>query len=125
MLRQVLFLLVPLLLGAVTGCHDTPPAVHYDGQQALAILTTALDAWKQGNAKHLSQQTPPIRLVDDDFRNGLQLISYRLCEPDALIQAHRDVEVELTLKNRQAEIVQRLVTYQVSLPPHAALLRSD
>ena len=50
----------------------------------MNVLTTALDAWKDGTAATLAQRDPPIRFADDDCVAGRRLIAYRLEDPEVL-----------------------------------------
>jgi len=114
-----------LLLLLTTGCSSNPPATPYDSEQAREVLVQALEAWKQGEAHALATRHPPIRFEDDDYRTGTQLIGFRLPHRDEPLRPFEDVEVVLTLRNRQGATVEKTVVYQVALEPALAVLRND
>ncbi len=107
------------------GCSARPAAPSYDSNLAEKILREALDAWQDGRAVARKKDPPPIRFEDEDYRNGLQLIQYRVELPSAAIRPFEDVAVALSLCDRQGMIIQKRITYQITLEPEAAVLRSD
>jgi hypothetical protein len=120
---------IPFLLAVLTaGCSARTGevgAVRHDPERAKLALVAALDAWKKGEARALSQRTPPIRFVDVDLAAGWRLAEYEIQEPDATIRPHTDVAVILSLRDRRGTTVRRETHYQVSTDPALAVLRSD
>ncbi len=117
-----------LLLAGMLGCskkHETIDIPRYDSAEARAALIGALDAWKNGDARVLARRKPPIRFVDDDYSAGFRLTEYEIDEPDAPIELHRDVAVNLSLRDKKGKAVTREAHYQVGTSPGLAVLRSD
>ena len=116
---------VLLILLAAAGCRSAPPLPPYDSKQAEETLVLALEAWKQGRVGDLARRKPPVRFVDEDYRNGMKLTDYRLVARESHLRAFEDAEVVLVLRNRQGKTVEETVTYQVTLTPRLAVIRSD
>ena len=117
-----------LLLIVATGCSRSGPSPTdpaYDSDQARSTLTSALDAWKKGEAKALTRRNPPIRFVDDDLAAGLRLNDFEIQDPHGPIALHQDVPVSLSLRDRRGKVINREVHYQIALSPGLAVLRSD
>lgn len=113
---------------ALTACNRQPSPPHdptYDATAARNAMVSALDAWKQGRARALTQAAPPIRFVDDDLAQGWLLVDYRLNEPDAILRPFQDVRVTLLLRDKRGETAERVAAYQVATSPALAVLRSD
>jgi hypothetical protein len=116
--------LVPLL-GLAVGCRQqAAPAISYDRDDARAVLTAALDAWKSGQVRQLARQKPPIAFTDDDLVMGATLISYELAA-DAQFGPHHDVAVQVVLRDRRGTTVTKQAIYQVALDPRRAVFRND
>lgn len=110
---------------ALCGCSSSlTPSTDYDGNSARNALVEALDAWKAGQARSLATRTPPIRLVDDDFRAGLALVDYEVLD-SSVFQPAYDVPVRLVLKNRRGESLERNATFQVVVHPNLSVMRTD
>jgi hypothetical protein len=92
---------------------------------AWQVLVDALDAWKDGKANSLAKHDPPIRFVDDDWAAGWQLADYEFDTPDVSIRPFADVQVNLTLQNRQGKTIEKTAAYQIALTPALSVLRSD
>ncbi len=114
-----------LITMGCSGSADPAFEPRYDSAQAQAALTTALEAWKKGEAKGLTRRDPPIRFVDDDFTSGLRLFEYEIEEPDAPLTLHKDVAVILSLRDAKGKAIRREAQYQVATEPALAVLRSD
>ena len=114
-----------MLFALAAGCSSaaSPSAEH--SAAAKQALVTALEAWKQGRAGTLSKGKPPVRFEDDDCRNGLRLLDYRLEQPERPIGSRDNVPVVLVLRDRRGQTSEKLVLYQVVLEPAVAVLRSD
>ena len=84
-----------------------------------------LDAWKQGRAAELRRRQSPIRFADDDWAAGWKLVSYEIGERAFPLAPFKNVDVQLTLRDRQGKILQRRATYQIVLDRTQAVLRSD
>jgi hypothetical protein len=119
---RLLILLVVLLAPSCTSAPQAPP---YDAQKAREILILTLEAWRQGRAGTLAKHNPPLRFEDEDYRNGLRLIEYRLEELRRPARPFDDVQVSLVLLDRRGNKVSWSVAYQVSLEPDWAVLRNE
>jgi hypothetical protein len=110
----------------VAGCWwKQPDRDPVDSDKFLPALTTALEAWKSGQAESLSARQPPIRFANDDWIAGRQLVDYQLNDPDAPVRPFETVYVTLLLRNAEGRTVQRVVGCQVSSKPGLAVLRSE
>jgi hypothetical protein len=117
-----------LLIGLclIVGCSGSEPAEDAaESDRMLSVLTTALEAWKEGTVATLAQRDPPIRFADDDCVAGRRLVAYRLEDPKVFAFPFESVFVELTLQTTDGKTVERTVGYQISLTPVLAVLRSE
>jgi len=113
------------IIWALTGgCSNPPSHPSATSAHAWEVLVTALEAWKEGQAGALSQREPPIRFVDDDLSEGAELTDYEI-EEDRPIAAFENVQVHLSLRDRQGNAISKAVSYQVSTNSGLAVLRSD
>jgi hypothetical protein len=118
-------LLPIVLIVLLVGCRYAPKLPPYDSQKAEETLKLALDAWKQGQVKKLAKCKPPIRFEDEDYRNGLRLLDYRLEPRESPVFRFNDIKVTLSLRGRQGNKIEKTVAYQVTLEPVLAVLRND
>jgi hypothetical protein len=107
------------------GCTAAPQAPPYDAQKAREILVLTLEAWRQGRVGTLAKHNPPLRFEDEDYRNGLRLIEYRLEESRRPAGPFDDVQVSLVLLDRRGNKVSKSVAYQIALEPDWAVLRNE
>lgn len=115
-----------VVLCGFVGCSNAAtPEEAVDSDERMNVLTSALNAWKEGAAATLAERDPPIRFVDDDFAEGSQLLSYDLDDPEAIVEPFRSVFVNLSLKTSGGNTLDRTVGYQISLEPTPSVLRSD
>lgn len=114
-----------VLLVLAAGCSRAPRSADFDSDLSTEMLIVVLDAWKQGRAETLLSQEPPIRFVDDDWSAGLQLENYEFEPPRFWGGPDQDVKVVLVLKNSLGVVQRKPATYQVTLVPRRAVLRSD
>jgi hypothetical protein len=123
------FLLALLVCLGTPGCWSSErPSIDdlsYDSSSARTALLAALDAWKQGRAAELARRKPPIRFADEDYTGGWRLTQYQLADPEQEIRPFQAIRVNLLLKDRKGQTAKRLASYQVSLHPSTAVLRSD
>ncbi len=109
----------------LTGCFVSVQSDEgYDPQLAHETLLSALDAWKDGNVKVLVTLESPIRFLDDDLLAGFQLEDYEIELTSGSPRPFQNIPVTLTLRKANQSI-QRAATYQISLEPDRAVLRSD
>lgn len=122
-LIHLAILLLPFL---AIGCsRSADDEVTQDELQAGELLVSALDAWKQGQAATLAQRSPPIRFVDEDWSEGAVLADYEIEALEAGVRPFEDVPVRLVLRDGGGNTTERMVSYQVTLEPALAILRSD
>jgi hypothetical protein len=121
-----------LAIVGVGGCSSqpglpagVPPDVEFDAEAARAAIGRALDAWKAGAVKSLPKQSPPILFEDDDLITGHSLVSWSFASPTAPILPCQNVGVQLTLRARSGESVERLAHYQVLTSPKLSVRRTD
>ncbi len=119
-MRVVVLGFIGVLLAA--GCSSSV-SQGYSPQQAKETLVTALEAWKSGDTKSLSERNPPIRFSDDDQIAGAQMIEYQL--ELRTILPFQNVKVELVLRDNQGQTLRKTAVYQVGLKPGRTVLRSD
>ena len=117
--------LVFLHLALALGCGKSlPVASEREKADAREALVTALDAWKAGKVNGLKSRTPPVKFMDDDVVQGHTLVSYEL-DPSAVVEPHRDLQVDLVVRDRTGRQQRRRATYQVVLKPNPAVVRND
>ena len=122
------FARIVIILGLclISGCSNSESAADTDdSDRMLNVLTTSLEAWKDGTATALAGRDPPIRFVDDDWAAGRQLTAYRLEDPESILLPFETVFVNLTLQTTDGKTIERQVGYQVSLTPGLSVLRSE
>ena len=107
------------------GCGASKPKDAGYSEHAKYVLVSALDAWKSGTPKTLSNRTPPIRFVDDDLSAGFNLVDYYFENESATIAPFQNVRISLFLKDNQGRTAEKLATYQVGIEPSLTVLRSD
>ena len=116
--------LLPALLLA-SGCGPAPPP-EADADSSRRVLTTALDAWKQGApASSLTAQSPPIRVLDGDWERGARLIEYQIQSEGQPLGLNRQCAVALTLKDPKGREIRKTVTYVVSAGDSPVVARQD
>jgi hypothetical protein len=118
--------LCPLLLAgalAAVGCaHPPAPA---DPGQARDALRRALDAWQRGEpAESLQTQQPPLRVSDDDWEGGQQLVRYEL-GPDQPIGGTLRCRVLLSLRNSRGQSFQKKAVYSVATSAASTVVREE
>ena len=123
--RKVAMALLILAIIPALGCGQKLPAAS-DGEKADArqALLTALDAWKAGKTAALKSRTPPVKFLDDDAVQGHALVSYDLAS-GAVIEPHKDVQVDLVIRDRAGKQQRRKATYQIVLVPNPTVVRND
>lgn len=119
-------MLPQILIAAAVGCSGgAQDAADSDSQKARSSLFTALDAWKKGEAKTLTDRDPPIQFVDRDYTAGMRLSNYAIQEPDRPIALDQDIPVTLSLRDARGKTIRHVATYRVTTSPTLAVQRSD
>lgn len=114
---------LPLLFG---GCGFEPPPQQADPDQAKTTLHAVLDAWKSGaQPDSLQAQSPPIRVLDLDWKEGDQLISYEASAEGRLVGYDMNYPVVLELKKRKGGVVKKTAVYTVTTHPEVLVMRQE
>jgi len=116
-----------LMLMMAPGCGggrtEAPPV---DADQGRVVLRNALDAWKSGKpSDSLAGETPPVRVADEDWLAGMQLVSYEIDPKDKLIGDVLRCPVALSLKEKTGKGVKKRVYYNVATAPSPSVIRQD
>src|SRR5262249_2628056 len=104
------------------GCGGLEPT---DPDLARQTLSTALDAWREGESSDdLTGVSPPITVAEPGWIAGYQLSDYQLA--DAAKEAGFDLKipVELSLQDPKGKSVKEKVSYTVSVQPSRTVIRS-
>ena len=127
LIRMHLLLRATIMGGLLSlcGCAARTSAVADTSAHAKYVLVAALDSWRTGKVATLTSRKPAIRFVDDDQRAGLELADYEFENEAAPILPFQNVKIVLSLRNKQGQVSQKAVTYQVGVEPGLTVLRSD
>jgi hypothetical protein len=112
-----------LLIGAI-GCG---PAIGPDDDpnQAVTVLRTALDAWKNGaSAESLQNQRPPIWFNEPESKQS-RLVDYQLDSKTSMVGRQVRCTVSLTLATSSGKKVERNVPYLVDTTPNQVIVREQ
>jgi hypothetical protein len=112
------------LLLAAAGCTGRPPEP-VDPGRAREVLHTALDAWQKGDpGEALQNRSPAILVIDEEWRGGYRLVSYRL-EGDQPLGGGLRCRVSLSLKDLRGRAVRKQAVYSVGTSPALTVTRGD
>ncbi|MBX9680832.1 MAG: hypothetical protein K2X38_18905 [Gemmataceae bacterium] len=88
------------------------------------MLRSALDAWKNGESykKWSAKDSPVIVTVDDDWRNGLRLLDYKITKAERVEGQDAVFWAVLSLRDRNGRTIEKQATYAASAvsPPSIA-----
>lgn len=116
----------PLILTFVlAGCGGGLPdaSIRPNDPEQKAVID-AMDRWKKGETPDgLAKASPPIVVVDSDWKAGAKLVSWRLVEEPKNKGMIRRIPVELKLKDDKGKTITRVVRYSVSVNPSPSLRR--
>lgn len=117
-----LLLLACSLLPLSFGCgRSLEQPVQPD--QAVALLSTALDAWKQGEKySALEQRRPPIYFPEPEWEKGKQLLRYEV-GPVTLTGRQGRCSIKLTLRDHAGKVTERTIGYLIDTTPTAVITR--
>jgi len=123
-MKRLAFVVPIYLLILVAGCgkslHDP-----VDPDKASAVLQTALEAWKQGEAfGHLQQRTPPIYFNEPEWKAGKQLVSFAAGKVEPMGRQARCL-VKLSLRDRTGKTTEREISYQIDTTPQVVIVREN
>lgn len=118
-----LLLLVCLLL--TTGCRRGSPPVPVDPATARAALDEALSSWKKGEGfEPLARRTPPLRVLDREWRAGERLLDYQLTD-DETVGAELRCRVRLSLQGHDGSPIEKEAVYSIGTGPALTISRED
>jgi hypothetical protein len=92
-------LLVALPAGCGTGNAQFTPR----GDEARVALETALSAWRDGQPCDRVQATPPVRVIDSNWRDGQQIEKYEILREDDGQDGTKLFSVRLSSKKPKGE----------------------
>lgn len=112
---------------ALAGCGPSQMQIAGSEDDALEVLTAALDAWKSGQKPdELQQEYPPIYVQDEDWLGGRSLKDFKPHEAPKEFGGEWRVLAMLTLDGGGMSPEQKLVAYSVTTATKAIVItRSD
>jgi hypothetical protein len=116
------------LLLSLAGCSGTGEMVLAGTEDdALEVLTAALDAWKAGQEPdELQNENPPVFVRDADWMEGRNLKAFEAHEAPREHGGEWKVFARLTLTGGDRAEEQKLVAYSVTTETKAVVItRSD
>lgn len=129
-IRKHAFRMAVVLCGAASlaGCGGSREIVAAGSEEeAVEVLTAALDAWKAGETPEtLRNEAPPMFVRDTDWMDGRTLKAFEPRETPRGNGGEWRVQAVLTLAGAGQQEEQKLVAYSVTTEPHAIVItRSD
>ena len=118
-------LTVALLTWGIAGCGSAPPPPPPSPQEATAVLTSFLDAWKSGaKTEELATRTPPIRGIDPEWALSSKLLEYKIEESGNAFGNSYNVRTKLKVQRPSSKQKQNLhVIYTVSTGDPITIVR--
>jgi hypothetical protein len=105
------------------GCSSQRQIKPVDSAKARETLRAALDKWKTGaRFDELQSASPPIYVVDLEWKSGALLKDYRLVNDGNEMDAQLYCPVELTIELDGKDVV-REVTYMITTAPKLVVSR--
>jgi hypothetical protein len=87
------------------------------------VVTTALEAWKQGERYgDLARRRPPIYFNEREWESGKKLLRYEP-GPVTLIGRQGRCSVKLTLADSSGKVTERVIGYQIDTTPNLVITR--
>lgn len=107
---------IGLLTWGIAGCGSAPPPPPPTPQEATAVLTSFLDAWKAGGqCEELAARTPPIRGIDPEWAMSAKLLEYTIEDSGNAFGNSYNVRTKLKVQRPGSKQKQNLhVIYTVS-----------
>jgi hypothetical protein len=113
-----------LLCFFVAGCSARPENAPVDADKARDTLRAALESWKKGDAVDaLQQASPPIYVVDNEWKSGAKLVDFKLVNEGERKDAHLFCPVELSIRTSAGKEQKRQVTYIIATAPNLVVSR--
>jgi hypothetical protein len=116
------FLVFSCLVALLLGCGNTidPPV---DPGKAAEVVSTAFDAWKQGERYgELARCQPPIYFNEPEWESGKKLLKYE-AGPVTLTGRQGRCSVKLTLQDSAGKVSERVIGYQIDTTPNMVITR--
>lgn len=112
---------------ALAGCSPSQMQIAGSEEDALEVLTIALDAWKAGEKPdELKQESPPMYVQDEDWMGGRSLKDFKPHDAPKEFGGEWRVMAMLTLDGGGKPEEQKLVAYSVTTAKKAIVItRSD
>jgi hypothetical protein len=112
---------------ALAGCGPSQMQIAGTEEDALEVLTIALDAWKSGEKPdELKQESPPMYVQDEDWTGGRSLKDFKPHDAPKEFGGEWRVLAMLTLDGGGMPEEQKLVAYSVTTAAKAIVItRSD
>lgn len=110
---------------ALSGCGGGGPEIRATGSadDATAVLTRTLDAWKSGaTPDSLNTGDSAVVVIDADWQAGRKLTAFELPEPGIENGGHWRVAAKLTMDGRKTA---ETTFYAVTPGCPASVIRSD
>ncbi|MHC5543833.1 hypothetical protein ACYOEI_36865, partial [Singulisphaera rosea] len=73
----------------------------------------------------LAEQSPPIRVADEDWVAGLQLVSYEVDSKDQLVGDVLRCPASHSLKEKSGKATKKRVYFNITTAPTASVIRQD
>jgi hypothetical protein len=106
------------------GCDSAAPR-QTDPDAARQALRQALDSWKKGEAPNsLQTASPPLVVVDRDWRRGVRLLDYELSDSPAPNGFDQRFTVSVTLEEGGHKKSQK-VAFNVATHPKRVVVRAE
>ncbi|MBL8865302.1 MAG: hypothetical protein JNK93_07035 [Planctomycetia bacterium] len=120
----MLRLLVPCLALALAGCSSSDPlSMATTAEKSRPALDAALGGWKAGKTEaELKGQSPPVYLIDADFKRGAKLVDYKVEGDGKPHGTGFRYDVSLTIDGGKGA---KKVAYRVVTEPNTAISRED
>ena len=94
-----------------------------DPGKAGEVMSTALEAWKQGDAYGaLEKRQPPIYFNEREWEAGKKLLKYEV-GPVALSGRQGRCSVKVILQDSAGKVTERAIGYQIDTTPNAVITR--
>jgi hypothetical protein len=112
---------------ALAGCGPRQMEIAGSEDEALEVLTAALDAWKSGQKPDaLRQESPPMYVQDHDWAEGRSLKDFKPSDAPQEFGGEWRVSATLSLAGGGKPEEQKLVAYSVTTATKAIVItRSD
>ncbi len=110
----------------LAGCGSGDRPQQADPSQAKTTLHAVLEAWKSGaKPESLEAQSPPIRVLDLDWKDGRTLLSYDASAEGKLTGFDLNYPVVLELKKPKGGTIKKTAVYTITTYPEILVMRQE